>query len=170
MNIYEKTVKMHSAFFVFILTLIGRSFRLPRQKLIIGSYFTNYSKTITHQAEIFVDIFGFWSYRCCAQGFPNCWMSSLLRWKWNIFKPGARAQNFSYTWATPIGQCLTPKSTKFKNWPIINKRAKKQAGGRRKKAGDNLHEAALNKTSTQPAVWEAPHCKCSEIEFVAHVY
>ena len=31
----------------------GRSFRLARQKLIIGSYFTNYSKTITHQAEIF---------------------------------------------------------------------------------------------------------------------
>ena len=31
----------------------GRSFRLTRRKLIIGSYFSNYSKTITHQAEIF---------------------------------------------------------------------------------------------------------------------
>ena len=30
----------------------GRSFRLARRKLIIGSYFTNYSKTITHQGEI----------------------------------------------------------------------------------------------------------------------
>ena len=31
----------------------GRSFRLARRKLMNGSYFTNYSKTITHQAEIF---------------------------------------------------------------------------------------------------------------------
>ena len=47
---YEKTVKMHSAF---LYSFYGRSFRLARQKLIIGSYFTNYSKTITHQTEIF---------------------------------------------------------------------------------------------------------------------
>ena len=38
--------------FVFILSN-GQSFRIARRKLIIRSYFTNYSKTITHQAEIF---------------------------------------------------------------------------------------------------------------------
>ena len=27
--------------------------RVPTRKLIIGSYFTNYSKTVTHQEEIF---------------------------------------------------------------------------------------------------------------------
>ena len=47
---YEKTVKMHSAF---LYSFYGRSFRLARRKLIIGSHFTNYSKTITHQAEIY---------------------------------------------------------------------------------------------------------------------
>ena len=47
----EKTVKMHSAVLVFI--LMAGILRLARRKLIIGSYFTNYSKTITHQAEIF---------------------------------------------------------------------------------------------------------------------
>ena len=47
---YEKTVKLHSAF---LCSFYGRSFRLAIRKLIIGSYFTNYSKTITHQAEIF---------------------------------------------------------------------------------------------------------------------
>ena len=41
--------KMHSAFLYFIL-MAGV---LSRRKLTIGSYFTNYSKTITHQAEIF---------------------------------------------------------------------------------------------------------------------
>ena len=48
---YEKTLKMHSAFLYIYFN--GRSFRLARRKLIIGSCFTNYSKTITHQAEIF---------------------------------------------------------------------------------------------------------------------
>ena len=43
---------MYSAFFLYSF-LMGRSFRLARRILIIGSYFTNYSKTITRQAEIF---------------------------------------------------------------------------------------------------------------------
>ena len=47
---YEKTVKciLH-----FCIHSNGWSFRLSRRKLIIGYYFTNYSKAITHQAEIF---------------------------------------------------------------------------------------------------------------------
>ena len=39
--------------FVFILMVGVVVSRLARRKLIVGSYFTNYSKTITHQAEIF---------------------------------------------------------------------------------------------------------------------
>ena len=43
-----------NAFSIFVFILLnGWSFRLARRKLIIGSYFTNYSKTITHLAEIF---------------------------------------------------------------------------------------------------------------------
>ena len=69
----------------------GQSFCLTRRKLIIGSYFTNYSKTITHQAEIFqgklstivifipwcklcvnlFNIFVFWSNQCCAGALLN---------------------------------------------------------------------------------------------------
>ena len=45
--------KSKNAFGNFCIHSYGRSFRLARRKLIIGSYFTNYSKTITHQAEIF---------------------------------------------------------------------------------------------------------------------
>ena len=45
---YEKTVNIHSAF-IFVFILMAGVFRLA----IIGSYFTNYSKTITHQAEVF---------------------------------------------------------------------------------------------------------------------
>ena len=61
-----------NAFGIFVFILMAR------RKLIIGSYFTNYLKTITHQAEIFqgklstivmcksVNILVFWSYQCCA--------------------------------------------------------------------------------------------------------
>ena len=42
-----------NAFQHFCIHSNGRSFRLARRKLIIGSYFNNYSKTVTHQAEIF---------------------------------------------------------------------------------------------------------------------
>ena len=48
----QENSKNAFSIFVFI-NSNGRSFRLVRRKLIIGSYFTNYSKTITHQAEIF---------------------------------------------------------------------------------------------------------------------
>ena len=42
-----------NAFSIFVFILMAGVFRLARRKLLIGSYFTNYSKTITHQAEIF---------------------------------------------------------------------------------------------------------------------
>ena len=41
-----------NAFSIFVFILMAGVF-VSRQKLIIGSYFTNYSKTITHRAEIF---------------------------------------------------------------------------------------------------------------------
>ena len=44
---------MHVSIFVPCHCPNGRSFRLARRKLRIGSYFTNYWKTITHQVEIF---------------------------------------------------------------------------------------------------------------------
>ena len=52
-NAYRKSDKYGHNMMKAFLYSNGRSFRLARQKLIIESYFTNYSKTITHQAEIF---------------------------------------------------------------------------------------------------------------------
>ena len=49
---YKSLLFIYYYLFIFIHSN-GQSFSLARRKLIIGSYFTNYSKTITHQAEIF---------------------------------------------------------------------------------------------------------------------
>ena len=45
--------KSKNAFNIFVFILMAGVFVSRDEKLIIGSYFTNYSKTITHRAEIF---------------------------------------------------------------------------------------------------------------------